>query len=546
MSPRAPGGRWDELRLALAEEPGELAFRAACALLDTWPGPDADEAFAAAGQHLDAWPDRVRVAPRAWLCALRAGAATSSWRFVRTARNFSDHPGTEPVPLRSVGERPEWAVVKRVELDGRTDDDLRWLLETQTAWPQLHSLKASFRECDAATARALASSPLLPRLRTLSLDAHGRDFPLDSLAAAPRLGRLGLHARFEDVRRLLERSRLTNLYTLKVVQRDFRGETSDPNAAARLGAAPGLERLRVLELESLDEDESKALLASPALDRLREVVLDGEPGVTSGPGLADALRDKPFLARLRRLTITRQALGDEGVMCLADTLRHTRVERLELVDVGLGDEGTFALSSCTGLRRLQILYLGDNRVGSLGAATLAGSPYLENLTELRLGGSAGVGDLGVISLAGKATFAGLRSLSLRDAGLTPRGAAALAASRSLRGLRELTLARNCLGAEGATRLAGAALLPGLGALDLSHCGLDDGAADALARADLSRLRSLGLGHNAVGWAGARALAESPALRGLWRLDVRDNPLGAEGHAALSRLSERPALVERLL
>ena len=35
---------WIELRDALGEEPGELAFRAVASILDTWPGDDTKDA----------------------------------------------------------------------------------------------------------------------------------------------------------------------------------------------------------------------------------------------------------------------------------------------------------------------------------------------------------------------------------------------------------------------------------------------------------------------------------------------------------------------
>lgn len=541
------GGRWDELRQLLAEGPGELAFRAVCALLDTWPGPDRDEATRIAEERLAEWPDRVRVAPWSWLCALRDGAALPSWPLVRALRNYEERYPHRDVPLRSLGERPEWAVIKRVELDGESDDDLRWLIETESLWPQLQSIKCSFWRGDPATARRLSESPLLPRLRTLSLDTHGALFPITSLARAARLDRLGLSARPGEVRRLLERSRLTNLFTLKLIRSDGGQGESAPEAMARLADAPGVERLRVLELCSLHESEVHALLSRAPLHRLRELILRSAAWA-GGPALVEALIDRPFLAPLRRLTLTHHRLGDDGVIRLREALKHTRVEQLELVEVGLGDEAVFTLSACAGLRNVRTLDLSGNEIGSLGAATLAGSPYLTDLQNLHLAGRANapqpIGDLGVIPLAGRATYAHLRSLTLRHTALTPRGVAALAASRALCGLGHLDLSANPLGREGATRLASAPLLPQLRSLDLSQCALDDDAVRALLTAGLSSLRSLHLCRNALGSAAAEALAGARALRGLWQLDLSGNRLGPEGRAALVRSPVLGGLVER--
>src|SRR3712207_2975836 len=103
--------RWDELRELLAEGPGELAFRAVCAALDTWPGPDAADALAFAEGQLQSWPDEARVAPWSWCCALRGGEAKPTWRLVRTLRPWSEHIGAEEFPLGELGGRAEWAHV---------------------------------------------------------------------------------------------------------------------------------------------------------------------------------------------------------------------------------------------------------------------------------------------------------------------------------------------------------------------------------------------------------------------------------------------------
>src|SRR5918997_596052 len=97
--------RWDELRELLAEGPGELAFRAVCAALDTWPGPDAGDALAFAEQQLQDWPDEARVAPWSWCCALRGGETKPTWRLVRTLRNGPGRITDEGIPLREMGER---------------------------------------------------------------------------------------------------------------------------------------------------------------------------------------------------------------------------------------------------------------------------------------------------------------------------------------------------------------------------------------------------------------------------------------------------------
>src|SRR4051812_16229693 len=77
---------WKELRLALAEGPSELAFRAVCGLLETWPSDDVDKALAAADRALASWPDEMRLAPWTWGLARIAGEDRRSWPLVRSVQ----------------------------------------------------------------------------------------------------------------------------------------------------------------------------------------------------------------------------------------------------------------------------------------------------------------------------------------------------------------------------------------------------------------------------------------------------------------------------
>jgi uncharacterized protein (TIGR02996 family) len=109
----------------------------------------------------------------------------------------------------------------------------------------------------------------------------------------------------------------------------------------------------------------------------------------------------------------------------------------------------------------------------------------------------------------------------------------LAAEDRLAGLVELHLHLNPLGPEGARALAGSSRLAGLEELNLYSTGLDDDAAFALAASAHLRPTWLFVGHNAIGPAGARALAESPLLERIVKLVLHENPLGDEGVRALA-------------
>jgi hypothetical protein len=70
------GSAWEDLQEFLGEEPSELAFRAVCSVLGTWPG-DNREALAFAARELESWPTPCRrpAAPmrRSRVTVVRAG-----------------------------------------------------------------------------------------------------------------------------------------------------------------------------------------------------------------------------------------------------------------------------------------------------------------------------------------------------------------------------------------------------------------------------------------------------------------------------------------
>src|SRR5690349_21191082 len=94
---------FDELQALLAEEPSPLLFRAAVALLDTWPG-DSRDAAAFAARALDAWPDEHRLAPWSWCCALAAGQSKPTWALVRAVRLASPHIGGDSFALDQLNQ----------------------------------------------------------------------------------------------------------------------------------------------------------------------------------------------------------------------------------------------------------------------------------------------------------------------------------------------------------------------------------------------------------------------------------------------------------
>ncbi len=75
-----------ELTSILADPPGELAFRAAVSVLDTWTGPGQDAAVAHAATVLDTWPDECRAAPWTWVAAALGREPGVGWPLARSVR----------------------------------------------------------------------------------------------------------------------------------------------------------------------------------------------------------------------------------------------------------------------------------------------------------------------------------------------------------------------------------------------------------------------------------------------------------------------------
>jgi hypothetical protein len=108
-----------------------------------------------------------------------------------------------------------------------------------------------------------------------------------------------------------------------------------------------------------------------------------------------------------------------------------------------------------------------------------------------------------------------RTLELGDSAGGPEVAAALARGRGLTGLTVLRLDRTGLGNGGVIALAGIDRWPGLQSLWLNQNRVGSKGLTALARSPhFPGLRTLELCHNQVTSSGAQALAQAPWARGL--------------------------------
>jgi uncharacterized protein (TIGR02996 family) len=227
-----------------------------------------------------------------------------------------------------------------------------------------------------------------------------------------------------------------------------------------------------------------------------------------------AVAQSPQLALLSELSILEQAVGNEGSRVLASSPRLASLTALRLQGDRIEQEGVQALAASSYLTRLTELSLPRNFAGSVGVRALAASRNLTRLTELDLTGNM-VDAEPAMELAASANLARLAWLSLSDNPIGPRGARALATSPVLERLQGLVL---------------------------RGAGLGDDGARALAEGRWPALRRLYLAHNRIGDAGARALAASPHLAGLDRLELANNPIRRAAAAALrERFGDRVRL-----
>lgn len=316
-----------------------------------------------------------------------------------------------------------------------------------------------------------------------------------------------------------------------------------------LVACAGLARVKCLSLDlaRIDPEDLFTLFASRHLGALRELAVESD-GTCNPIGLRPLLRSPRFAQctalriRTRRGWDTWEEIGLRGRYWeRAGTPRGW--------DIGpssgyYGDVEQNILGAGYG-PHLQALDL-DMELTGRGAGLLASSPALSGLTSLRIVGVEGY--LVVWPLRESPHLGRLGDLDLSACDLGVLGALSLAGWLRLAGLRRLTLVHAGLGADGVRALCESPYLGGLEILDLSgNCeppdrgpGSGDALAEVLARCPhLGGLRWLILIDSRLGARGTAALAASPFLGGLQRLDLGRNDIPPrEARALRDRFGDR--------
>jgi uncharacterized protein (TIGR02996 family) len=204
----------------------------------------------------------------------------------------------------------------------------------------------------------------------------------------------------------------------------------------------------------------------------------------------------------------------------------------------LSDEGAEALLFSEFLTGVRFLHFGRQNLTARGVAAVANACSLGGVERLVLFDNP-IGSAGAAALAASPVLRGLRDVSLDNCGIGAAGAEVLAASPVLASVLSLSLesarpfdawatpppSRNAIGDAGAAALAAS---PHVGRLD--HLNLtfndvgDDGARALAASTALAALRNLNLGNNQITGTGAQALADGRGLAALTRLTLGGNPI----------------------
>jgi uncharacterized protein (TIGR02996 family) len=219
-------------------------------------------------------------------------------REMRVERALGEHESTWAAPARQIAS--QWRF-RRGFIDKITGSADRVLEGWEALWAVEPVMELELTDVDAGAAARLAGSPLLGRIKHLTL----------------------------------------------------RGEIGDEGAAA-LAASPLVSGLERLNLKDNDiTDQGAMCLARAGLEHCKRLALTGNPVADEG---AAALAHSPDLAGLEALFLSRTAITDQGVAALASS---PHLGNLIILSLGtleeLTDQGARALLKSTALRSLRRL-----------------------------------------------------------------------------------------------------------------------------------------------------------------------------------------------
>ncbi len=324
--------------------------------------------------------------------------------------------------LDRLGECPHLSRVREfaVRPDCVRVSDLPKVLK---CFPSLRKLDLELNAIGTDGVRALLGAPAARGLRSLNLTAaHVNATSVEMLCRAEALANLECLILDENglgssaTQFLVGAKHLGNLRRLSLAHNRL-----SPTCARDLAQSPHLRNLTSLDLSnnSLGHDGLVELTRSPYLTHLKELDL-GSTQVTP-PALGHL---SPLLARLRRLSLHGNHLGQGGVEALKRNRVCPPLVMLDLSGNEIGDDGARSLGDWPALSALRELRLGVNGVRAFGLRPLLFSPQMGPLRTLMLDGNR-LGDMGGQVLARWPGLKGLRHLDLRGTGIGDIGAGEL-------------------------------------------------------------------------------------------------------------------------
>ena len=214
------------------------------------------------------------------------------------------------------------------------------------------------------------------------------------------------------------------------------------NGLRQWGQMPWLGRLQDLHLRGVDPHQLRSLLAPSDLTNVRRLTIEGNHRGQLGLAGARLIASWPSFPKVIELALINAGLTDAAVATLGE-----RMGQLSAVDFTINDCGLDSLRVVASHgARLTRLALGSNRIGNAGAQRLATAEGLSQLESLRLE-SAQLGDPGALAILSSPLLPRLRRLDFASNQLTDAGAVAIAAVEG-RELASLDVSANRIGARG--------------------------------------------------------------------------------------------------
>jgi uncharacterized protein (TIGR02996 family) len=260
----------------------------------------------------------------------------------------------------------------------------------------------------------------------------------------------------------------------------LRGHPVEDEGLSHLSQSPLVSQLTELDLMCTQiRDEGLRAILAVHPSRLRTLHVGSyENAPLNVNGLNALVRCEAF-EELVDLFVSGVALNLDHIRTLANNSGFAGLRNLRFGLSQFDDRMAEELAASPYLRSLRSIDLQNNRVTALGMTALAGSPVLDTVTSLQLFNNRGIGDAGIVALAGSEHVRNLRGLSLVATGFGLEGMRAVANSQHLAQLRALSVEGELIGDAGARVLCDSPYLQRIRELRVNSCGISDGMKAAL-------------------------------------------------------------------